>query len=143
MATGAMHEQVPAPINCLIMVLRHHSGGTVDLSQPAPFRAGRGRSRFGRGSYAGAHAAANTDGSKPKSRHRRRAKNASGQQMGERRPYRRPGSKRSASDRLTPPTNRMVAFAERLAKDKRASLPSGYDKDFDICRRFLDQHAGR
>jgi hypothetical protein len=37
----------------------------------------------------------------------------------------------------------MVAFAERLAKDKRAALPSGYDKDFDICRRFLDQHAGR
>jgi hypothetical protein len=37
----------------------------------------------------------------------------------------------------------MVAFAERLAKDKHASLPSGYDKVFDICRRFLDQHAGR
>jgi len=37
----------------------------------------------------------------------------------------------------------MVAFAERLAKEKRAPLPSGYDKDFDICRRFLDQHAGR
>jgi len=37
----------------------------------------------------------------------------------------------------------MVAFAERLARDKRAALPSGYDKDFDICCRFLDQHAGR
>jgi hypothetical protein len=37
----------------------------------------------------------------------------------------------------------MVAFAERLAKDKRATLPSGYDKDFYICRRFLDHHAGR
>jgi hypothetical protein len=37
----------------------------------------------------------------------------------------------------------MVAFAERLARDKRATLPSGYDKDFNICRRFLDQHAGR
>jgi hypothetical protein len=37
----------------------------------------------------------------------------------------------------------MVAFAERLAKNKRATLPSGYDKDFDICRRFIDQHAGR
>jgi hypothetical protein len=37
----------------------------------------------------------------------------------------------------------MVAFAERLAKDKHASLPSGYDKDFDICRGFLDQHLGR
>ena len=38
---------------------------------------------------------------------------------------------------------RMVAFAKRLAKDKLASRPSGYDKDFDICRRFLDQHAWR
>jgi hypothetical protein len=37
----------------------------------------------------------------------------------------------------------MVVFAERLAKDKRGTLPPGYDKDFDICRRFLDQHAGR
>jgi len=37
----------------------------------------------------------------------------------------------------------MVAFAERPAKDKRPNLPSDYDKDFDICRRFLDQHAGR
>ena len=33
----------------------------------------------------------------------------------------------------------MVAFAERLAKDKKATLPSGYAKDFDICRRFLDR----
>jgi hypothetical protein len=30
-----------------------------------------------------------------------------------------------------------------LEEDKRATLPSSYDKDFDICRRFLDQHAGR
>ena len=48
-----------------------------------------------------------------------------------------------ASGRPTPPTSRMVAFAKRLAKDKRVTLPSGYDKDFDICRRFLDHHAGR
>lgn len=43
--------------------------------------------------------------------------------------------------RPTSPTSRMVSFAEELAKEKRASLPPGYDKDFDICRRFLDQHA--
>jgi DNA topoisomerase III len=51
--------------------------------------------------------------------------------------------KRPTSGRPTPPTTRMVAFAQRLARDKRATLPSGYDKDFDICRRFLDLHAGR
>ena len=54
----------------------------------------------------------------------------------------RPGAKRPTSARPTPPTTRMVAFAERLAKDKRATLPSGYDKDFDICRRFLDHMLG-
>jgi DNA topoisomerase-3 len=54
-----------------------------------------------------------------------------------------PEPKRPTSGRPTPPTARMVAFAERLAKDKKATLPSGYAKDFDICRRFLDQHATR
>ena len=47
------------------------------------------------------------------------------------------------SARASPPTSKMVAFAQRLAKDKKAALPPGYDKDFEICRRFLDQHAGR
>ena len=45
------------------------------------------------------------------------------------------------SDGAKPPTERMVAFAQRLAKDKRAALPKGYDTDFTICRQFLDQHA--
>jgi hypothetical protein len=54
-----------------------------------------------------------------------------------------PGPKRPTSGRPTPTTTRMVAFAERLARDKRTTLPTGYDKDFDIWRRFLDQHAGR
>jgi hypothetical protein len=38
---------------------------------------------------------------------------------------------------------KMIAFAQRLAKDKKAALPPGYDKDFDICRRFLAQNVGR
>ena len=48
----------------------------------------------------------------------------------------------SAANRdAKPPTERLVAFAQRLAKDKKAQLPRGYDKDFEICRKFLDQHA--
>jgi hypothetical protein len=35
----------------------------------------------------------------------------------------------------------MIAFAERLANDKRVNLPSRYDQDFDVCRRFLDDHS--
>jgi GH25 family lysozyme M1 (1,4-beta-N-acetylmuramidase) len=37
----------------------------------------------------------------------------------------------------------MVAFAQRIAKDKNAKLPSGYEHDFELCRQFLDQYAGR
>jgi hypothetical protein len=37
----------------------------------------------------------------------------------------------------------MVAFAEKLAEEKKLGLPAGYAKDFEICRRFLDDHAGR
>jgi ribosomal protein S14 len=37
----------------------------------------------------------------------------------------------------------MVAFAEKLAKDKKVGLPPGYARDFEICRRFLNDHAGR
>jgi DNA topoisomerase III len=43
----------------------------------------------------------------------------------------------------SPPTTRMVAFAEKLAEEKKLGLPAGYAKDFEICRRFLDHHGGR
>jgi DNA topoisomerase III len=133
----AVIDEIAGEADRLIGVLRQHSGGTVDLSQPASPRTRRGWPKVGRMSRAGGYPAA----AKPKSHRPRRAKNASPQQIGGRRSYRRPRSKRPTSDRPMPPTTRMVAFAERLAKDKRATLPSGYDKDFDICRRFLDQHA--
>ena len=38
-----------------------------------------------------------------------------------------------------PPSERMVAFARRVAADKKAKLPLGFDTDFEICRRFLDR----
>ena len=37
------------------------------------------------------------------------------------------------------PSERMVAFARRVAADKKAKLPLGFDTDFEICRRFLDR----
>ena len=49
----------------------------------------------------------------------------------------------SGARRSAPPTERMVAFAKRLATDKKAELPAGFDRDFEVCRRFLDQHTGR
>ena len=139
----AVIDEIAGEADRLIRVLRQHNGGTVDLSQPAPSRPKRGRPKIGRKSRAGGDAAATPGEAKSKSRRPRRAKNASHQPVAERGQVGRPESKRPTSDRPTPPTIKMVAFAERLAKDKRATLPSGYDKDFDICRRFLDQHAGR
>jgi DNA topoisomerase III len=135
-------DEIAGEANRLIGVLRQHNGGTVDLSQPASFRARRGRSRIGRKSRGARHAAATTDKATPEVHRRRRAK-SSHPPTGERRQNGHPDSQRPKSGRPTPPTSKMVAFAERLAKDKRATLPFGYDKDFDICRRFLDQHAGR
>ena len=39
------------------------------------------------------------------------------------------------------PTVRMVSYAQNLAKAKGVALPAGYDRDFQACRRFLDQHG--
>jgi DNA topoisomerase-3 len=139
----AVIDEIAGEADRLITVLRQHNGATVDLSQLAPHRTRRGRSKVGGRSRSGAHAAATTDAATPKSRRARRVKNASRRQMSERKQDGWPEPTQPASGRPTPPTSRMVAFAKRLAKDKRATLPSGYDKDFDICRRFLDQHAGR
>jgi DNA topoisomerase III len=139
----AVIDEIAGEADRLITVLRRHSGGTVDLSQPVPRRTTRGRSNVGRKNRAGGHVAATSDVAKPRTRRPRRAKNASHQKMKERWQDGRPEPKRPTSGRPTPPTRRMVAFAERLAKEKQGTLPPGYDKDFDICRRFLDEHAGR
>jgi hypothetical protein len=42
-----------------------------------------------------------------------------------------------------PPTDKMIAFAQKLAKSTNAELPKGYDRDFETCRRFLDQNSGQ
>jgi DNA topoisomerase-3 len=139
----AVIDEIAGEADRLIRVLRQHNGGTVDLGQPAPLRTKRGRTKVGRKSRAGGDAATTPGEAKSKSRRPRRAKNASRQPVAERGQVGRPEPKRPTSNRPTPPTTRMVAFAERLAKDKRATLPPGYNKDFEICRRFLAQHAGR
>ena len=39
------------------------------------------------------------------------------------------------------PTAKMIAYAKSLANNKKINLPPTFDQDFDICRRFLDQHS--
>ena len=136
-------DEIAGEADRLIAVLRRHNGATVDLTQPSPHRTRRRRSKVGRRSRSAEHAAVTTDAATPNNRRPRRTKKAPHQWFDDRKQGGCPEPKRPASGRPTPPTTRMVAFAERLAKDKRATLPPGYDKDFEICRRFLDQHAGR
>ena len=38
------------------------------------------------------------------------------------------------------PTARTVSYVEKFADSKGVALP-GYDRDFQACRRFLDQHG--
>jgi DNA topoisomerase-3 len=39
------------------------------------------------------------------------------------------------------PTAKMIAYAQMLARSRKAALPEGYQHDFDTCRRFLDEHV--
>jgi DNA topoisomerase-3 len=35
----------------------------------------------------------------------------------------------------------MVAYAQSLARGKKVTPPEGYERDFNACRRFLDEQA--
>jgi DNA topoisomerase III len=66
-------------------------------------------------------------------------------QMARRGPVERFTSKPNAAPRsgAKPPTEKMIAFAQKLAKSSNSELPKGYDRDFETCRRFLDQNSGK
>jgi len=133
--TGRVHfkgviDEIAAEAGKLIDVLRGHTGALVDLSRPAPIaaRRGRGRARTRRNAD---KAPTDTSGStRLKANHEGRAR-------------RRRLRRTEEPTRSAPPTDKMMAFAEKLAREKRVDLPAGYAKDFEICRRFLDDHAGR
>ncbi len=44
----------------------------------------------------------------------------------------------SAVAEKRPPTEKQIAFAEKLADKKSANLPEGYLTDADVCRTFID-----
>ena len=154
----AVIDEIAAEAGRVIAILARHTGQRVELEKPAPFRAaqkrGWGRVRGDRKpsrkvtTATGDEAAA----AKPKARRPRTAKAAKPalrqRQTAPRPPSReptrsQPGEPRTVPANGSPPTEKMVAFAKRLATDKKAALPAGFDRDFEICRRFLDQHAGR
>jgi DNA topoisomerase-3 len=131
----AVIDDIAAEADKLIAALRQRPKGGVDL-QTAPPAKTEGRKRKAR-----------TVDSTPKPRSEQRsAKNSASAK-----PKRTRKAKASDTGAQTPetpagtrslaPTARMISYAQKLAKAKGMSLPAGYEYDFQICRRFLDQHG--
>ena len=58
------------------------------------------------------------------------------------RPHGSAGRKTECAEADGKPTAKMVAFAEKLAGERKVALPAGYDANFSVCRAFLDRYAG-
>ncbi len=114
-------DEIAVEAQALIKVLRQHNGSTLDLGLPAKSTSKRQRARSKSEGQDG------TNKTKSKRRSPRKTKRAL--------------SSKTSTECLKPPTEKMIAFARSLAQRKQAELPSDYDKNFDACRRFLDQHA--
>jgi DNA topoisomerase III len=124
-------DGIAAEADKLIAVLRRRSGDAMRLqaSHPKDERA-RGRSR---GPLRSAHgdSGAETSPRRPSFKVKRISKGKTAD----------PKSSTPAATKSPMPTVRMVAYAQKLAKARNVTLPPGYDRDFQACRRFLDQHS--
>jgi len=143
-------DEISREAERLIAALRQRRGVTVDLSKPPPRSAGKGR-----GNRKSARAEGDARPRRRSAERRRRKEDAGSEPPSE--PTGRfrnaqpgptpakptPSGSAAHSSRRAPPTERMVAFARRLAREKGRAPPAGYDSDFDVCRRFLDQLTGR
>ena len=112
----AVIDEIAGEADRLITVLRQHNGSTVDLSQPVSVRSRRGRSKVGRKSRAGGHAAATSDVAKPKraARAERRTHRINRWMSAGRMAAPSPSGRHQAGQRLRPA--RMVAFAEEACQ---------------------------
>ena len=126
-------DGIAAEADKLISVLKQRSGGAVRL-QASPVKA-EGAQRGSRGPLRSPHLAsgAKTSPRRPSSKVKRlsKGKTADPEAL----------SSTPAASKSPAPTVRMVAYAQKLAKAKNVALPPGYDRDFQACRRFLDQHS--
>ena len=131
----AVIDEIAGEADRVIKLLAKHNGPTVDLSQPPPASVKRARGKAERDE--------SERGAEQPERRKRSTKDTPKANGDSRAPSHHRGAPPARAPRsdTKPPTERMVAFAQRLAKDKKAVLPRGYDKDFEICRKFLDQHA--
>ena len=140
----AVINEIAGEAGRVISVLRNHTGAQVDLSRP-PVARGGGKRSTARKAPASGGVAAGVRAAKAKGVRAGAARFQAKSQShdDERFENARPQSQRPVKASATPPTERMIAFAKRLAADKKAKLPPGFDTDFEICRKFLDQTAGR
>jgi DNA topoisomerase-3 len=141
----AVIDEIAGEADRLIAVLRRHNGGKVDLGKPASKsrtrsaakRAPRASDSNGKAKAAKSAARGARANERPTTRTGGGAH--AGRQMAN-------GSGTAKRDQSMPnakqPTDKMIAFAERIARDRQARLPQGYDRDFDVCRRFLDEYVG-
>jgi DNA topoisomerase-3 len=126
-------DGIAAEADKLIAVLRQRSGGVVRLEASPP--KGAPTRRRSRGSARSAHGASDAKASPRRSSSKlkriSKGKTADPEAL----------SSTPAAPKSAVPTVRMVAYAQKLAKTKNVVLPPGYDRDFQACRRFLDQHS--
>ena len=120
-------DEIAGEAERLIAVLRRHQGTTVDLGQG---QAGKPKGQRGSSKKRQSASARNTDDptGKPSRRPRSRTKGQS--------------APPAVASSARPPTPKMIAFADRLAKEKNTPPPPGYKDDFDVCRQFLDKLTG-
>lgn len=117
----------------MIVALLKRSSGTVDLTSSMPARR-PGRRRVCR---AGGKRATLEDSKRVGARRGTKTARSSTRKTA--------GSATRARDEgfagSQAPTTKMVTYAQSLARDEKATLPNGCQRDFDACRRFLDEHA--
>jgi hypothetical protein len=49
--------------------------------------------------------------------------------------------RQAASSTARLPTEKMISFARSLARARKVDLPEDVEKDYQVCRDFLDAHA--
>lgn len=111
----------------LIEALVEKSTGKVDLTISAPARRSGHRRRSPQDDRSGAAKSASAS---PRRRTSKAKSIASAESVDN------PCARRSKA-----PTDKMVAYAQNLARARKVKLPEAYLRDFDACRRFLDEHT--
>ena len=119
----------------LIQVLQRHSGGSVHINSPTSAKSGRRRKSTGsRGASSGS--------SSPKTRSRKKQTTARASKTETAAGATANQSNSTRKNSSSSPTDKMKSFAVSLSGKLGVKLPQGYDQDFSVCRKFLDQHAG-